>query len=138
MNAYTFDDMQIGLKASFDATITEESMAHFLALSGDESPIHLSDAYAQGRSYPGRVVYGMAVASFFSTLAGVYLPGENCLLHSVNSSFSKPVFIGDELHIEGEVVARQDIFKQVTIKAKITNQHGKTVCRGEIKAGVAV
>ncbi|MDL2215776.1 MaoC family dehydratase [Ruminococcaceae bacterium OttesenSCG-928-N02] len=138
MNSYTFDEMQLGCNASFVASITEETMAHFLALSGDESPIHISAAYAAGRGYPGRVVYGMAVASLFSTLAGVYLPGENCLLHSVNSSFTKPVFIGDTLTIYGEVTDRQEIFKQVTIKAKITNQHGKTVCRGEIKAGVAI
>ena len=138
MNNYTFEEMQVGTAATFTAEITEETMAHFYALSGDCSPIHMEDAYAAGRGFPGRVVYGMAVASFLSTLAGVYLPGENCLLHSVQTTFAKPVFIGDTLTITGEVTERQELFKQVTIKARITNQNGKTVCRGEIKAGVAL
>ena len=39
----------------------------------------------------------MLGASFFSTLAGVYLPGEHCLLHGVECKFAKPIFIGDTL-----------------------------------------
>ena len=53
-------------------------MDQFLAITGDCSPIHVDADYAKDRGYPGCVVYGMLGASFFSTLAGVYLPGEHC------------------------------------------------------------
>ena len=45
----------------------------------------------------------MLTASFLSTLAGIYLPGEKSLIHSVETKMIKPVFIGDELIVTGKV-----------------------------------
>lgn len=137
MNSYTLSQMEKGLTESFTITITEEHMQLFCQISGDVSPIHMDAQYAAQRGFPGRVCYGMLGASFFSTLAGVYLPGEHCLLHSVESKFVNPVFIGDTLTITGVVDEVNDTFGEVTIKATITNQDGKKVTRGIIKAGVA-
>lgn len=137
MNSYTLADIQPGLTESFTVTVTEDMMQQFHAITGDCSPIHIDADYAAQRGYPGRVVYGMLGASFFSTLAGVYLPGEHCLLHSVESKFAKPIFIGDTLTITGKVTEVNDTFGEITIKASITNQDNKKVTRGVIKAGVA-
>lgn len=137
MNSYTLADIAPGMTASFTVTVTEGMMDAFYAVSGDDSPIHMDADYAAGRGYPGRVVYGMLGASFFSTLAGVYLPGEHCLLHSVEAKFAKPVFIGDTLTVSGKVVEVNDTFGEITIKAVIENQNGQKVTRGLIKAGVA-
>lgn len=137
MNSYTLAELRPGMTESFTVTVTEEKMELFRQLSGDESPIHIDAEYAQQRGYPGRVCYGMLGASFFSTLAGVYLPGEHCLLHSVESKFAKPVFVGDTLTITGVVDEVNETFSEITIKASITNQNGKKVTRGIIKAGVA-
>ena len=137
MNSYTFADIVPGLTEAFTMEVTAEKMALFHQLTGDCSPIHMDEAYAQGRGYPGRVVYGMLGASLFSTLAGVYLPGEHCLLHSVESKFAKPIFIGDTLTVSGVVEEVNETFGEITIKAAITNQNGKKVTRAVIKAGVA-
>lgn len=137
MNSYTLAELRPGMTESFTVTVTEEKMELFRQLSGDESPIHIDAEYAQQRGYPSRVCYGMLGASFFSTLAGVYLPGEHCLLHSVESKFAKPVFIGDTLTVTGVVDEVNETFSEITIKASITNQNGKKVTRGIIKAGVA-
>ena len=112
-------------------------MEDFYRLTGDDSPIHRSEEYAAGRGYPGRVVYGMLGASFFSTLAGVYLPGEHCLLHGVEAKFARPVFIGDTLTVKGTVTEVNDTFKEITVKAEIFNQEGKKVTRGLYRAGLA-
>lgn len=101
MNSYTLADISPGLTADFTLEVTAEKMALFYELTGDCSPIHMDEAYAQRRGYPGRVVYGMLGASLFSTLAGVYLPGEHCLLHGVECKFARPVFIGDVLTVSG-------------------------------------
>ena len=137
MNSYTLAELRPGMTESFTVTVTEEKMELFRQLSGDESPIHIDAEYAQQRGYPGRVCYGMLGASFFSTLAGVYLPGEHCLLHSVETKFAKPVFIGDTLTVRGEVTEVNPVFGEITIRASLTNQDGKKVTRGLIKAGVA-
>lgn len=137
MNSYTLAQLSPGITESFTVTITEEMMQEFYNITGDCSPIHMDEAYAAGRGYAGRVVYGMLGASFFSTLAGVYLPGEHCLLHSVEAKFAKPVMIGDVLTVSGKVTEVNETFGEVTIKAVITNQNGQKVTRGLIRAGVA-
>lgn len=137
MNSYTLAGLAPGLTESFTVTVTEEMMRQFYAITGDCSPIHMDAEYAAGRGYAGRVVYGMLGASFFSTLAGVYLPGEHCLLHSVEAKFAKPVMIGDTLTVSGKVTEINETFGEVTIKAVITNQNGQKVTRGLIRAGVA-
>ena len=137
MNHYTRADMTPGRTEEFTVTVTAEMMDAFCALTGDTSPIHIDEGYARERGYPGRVVYGMLGASFFSTLAGVYLPGEHCLLHGVECKFAKPVFIGDTLTVRGTVVRVSEIGNEAEIKAVITNQNGQRVTRGIIKAGLA-
>ena len=137
MNHYRLADLTPGVAESFTVTITEEMMAQFYAITGDNSPIHMDADYAAGRGYPGRVVYGMLGASFLSTLAGVYLPGEHCLLHGVDLKFAKPIFIGDTLTVTGVVDEVNDTFREITSKASIVNQDGKKVTRAVIRAGVA-
>lgn len=137
MNHYRLADLTPGVTESFTVTITEEMMAQFYAITGDNSPIHMDADYAAGRGYPGRVVYGMLGASFLSTLAGVYLPGEHCLLHGVDLKFAKPIFIGDTLTVTGVVDEVNDTFREITIKASIVNQDSKKVTRAVIRAGVA-
>lgn len=137
MNHYRLADLTPGVTESFTVTITEEMMAQFYAITGDNSPIHMDADYAAGRGYPGRVVYGMLGASFLSTLAGVYLPGEHCLLHGVDLKFAKPIFIGDTLTVTGVVDEVNDTFREIIIKASIVNQIGKKVTRAVIRAGVA-
>lgn len=137
MNHYTLTEMTPGLTESFTVTVTEEMMRQFCALSGDVSPIHMDEDYAKARGYAGRVVYGMLGASFFSTLAGVYLPGEHCLLHGVECKFAKPIYIGDTLTVTGTVTHVSEAVGEAEIKAEIRNQDGKKVTRGIIKAGLA-
>ena len=127
MNHYTLADMKPGLTESFTVTVTQEMMDQFLAITGDCSPIHVDADYAKGRGYPGCVVYGMLGASFFSTLAGVYLPGEHCLLHGVECKFARPIFVGDTLTVTGTVADVSEAVAEAEIKAVITNQDGKLV-----------
>ena len=125
MNHYTLAEMTPGLTEEFTVTVTPEMMDAFRAITGDVSPIHIDADYARGRGFPGRVVYGMLGASFFSTLAGV------------ECKFAKPIFIGDTLTVKGTVVGVSEIGSEAEIKAVITNQDGKRVTRGIIKAGLA-
>ena len=135
--SYTMADLAPGVSESFTAVVTPEKMEQFYALTGDCSPIHRDADYAAGRGFAGRVVYGMLGASLVSTLAGVYLPGEHCLLHGVECKFAKPIFIGDTLTVKGTVERVSEIGSEAEIKAVITNQDGKRVTRGIIKAGLA-
>lgn len=94
MNSYTLADISPGLTADFTLEVTAEKMALFYELTGDCSPIHMDEAYAQRRGYPGRVVYGMLGASLFSTLAGVYLPVSTACSTAWNANSQGPCSLG--------------------------------------------
>ena len=136
MNHYKLSELSVGMTESFTVTVTEEMLDAFRGYSGDLNPLHNDEEYARARGYAGRVVFGMLCAGFYSTLAGVYLPGEFCLLHEVETKFKKPVFVGDVLTVTGQVSEVQDAFGRIEIDARILNQDGKTVNRGRIIAGV--
>jgi len=136
MNSYKFADLAVGMTERFEVEITENMMDKFIDITGDVSPIHVSREYAVDHGFKTRVCHGMLFGSMFSTMAGVYLPGEHCLLHSVETKFSSPVYPGDKLTVTAKISEINDTFKIATIKGNIKNQDGKTVCKAVIQAGV--
>jgi 3-hydroxybutyryl-CoA dehydratase len=132
MNHYTFDEMEIGLSESFVADITESKMKMFSELSGDLNPMHVDADYAKSNGYEDKIVYGMLASSLYSTLVGMYLPGEKCLLNKCSVDYRKPVYVGDKLNVYGEVVDKRISTGRIKIKGKMVNQKGITVNTAEI------
>lgn len=136
MNKYKVDELKIGMSESFNIKITADMMDLFLKLSGDVNIIHNDKEYAKSRGFKDKVVYGMLVSSFYSTLVGVYLPGKYSLFHGIEIVFSKPVFVGDELEIYGEIIYINEAYKQIEIKSYITNQNKQKVSKAKLKVGI--
>lgn len=136
MNRYTYDQIQIGMEESFSVMITEEMMDAFQSITGDVNPLHTQKDYAARRGYVNRVVYGMLTASFLSTLAGVYLPGEHSLIQMVETRMLKPVYVGDRLTVYGIVFEKFENYPVITLKAIIKNQNSELVMRGKMQIGI--
>ena len=134
MNEYRFQDLQIGLTESFEATVTAEMMENFRQMTGDINPLHNDNQYAKEHGFEDCVVYGMLSASFISTLGGVYLPGKYCLIQSVETKFVNPVFVGDVLTVSGTVKELNDTVQQAVIKVEMKRGAEKVV-RGCLKVG---
>ena len=136
MNEYKFSDIEIGLEESFEVKIDASKMDKFLDISNGINPLHVDSNYAKKKGFPGRVVYGLLTSSFYSTLVGVHLPGKHCILQGIDIQFSKPVYIDDILKISGKVSYINEAYKQIEVKAVITNQENKKVSKATIKVGV--
>jgi len=136
INEYLWGDLKVGLSSSFPVKVTEEMMENFLTYSRDHNPIHVDKSYAEKYGFQDRVVHGLLVAAFYSTLVGMYLPGKHSFLHGINVSFLKPVFVDDELIIVGKITYLNNAYKQVEIRGEIKNQNGKKVSRAKIKVGM--
>lgn len=137
MNEYTIGDIEVGAEASFQVKITKDMENSFRAITGDENPLHQDDEFAREIStgkFDRHATFGMLSASFYSTLAGMYLPGKYSLIHSLEElSFIKPVFEGDELTVSGQVVEKNEELKLIIVKAIIRNQSNKIVSRAKMK-----
>lgn len=136
MRRYSYEECRIGLRESFSVVITEKMMEGFRELSGDLNPLHNDEKFAIEKGFKERVCYGMLTASFLSRLAGMYLPGELCLIQETDIRFVKPVYIGDCLNVTGEIAERNDTFKQLVLKVVLYNQNDEKVLRGKMKVAV--
>ncbi len=127
MNQYSFEDMKPGMVESFSVEITEELQQQFETLSGDINPLHKDSEFARKRGFQDRVVYGMLASSFYSTLVGVHLPGEKCLINECKISYHRPVYIGDRLLVEGTVSDIREGTRRIKVSGKMLNQSGEIV-----------
>ena len=87
-----FDSIEIGHSVEFQICINANLFETFTNLTGDLNPIHTDDSFASSFGYKSRVVHGMLISSFLSTLVGMYLPGRFAILHQIKISFNNPVF----------------------------------------------
>ena len=112
-------DIKIGQKKSFEVVVTESMVDDFAKLSGDNNPLHMDENYAKSNNFKGRVCHGMLLASFFSRLAGMYIPGKNALYFSQSLKFQYPCFVNDRIEIHGEVIDKSLATKIITLKTTI-------------------
>ena len=125
LNEYTFEEIKLGMKESFEVNITESMENDFAKITGNYNPLATDNEYAATTNYKKRICPGMFTASFFSRLTGMHLPGKYALVYSQSLNFVNICYIGDQITVEGEVIEKNDATKLITINTVITNQDGK-------------
>lgn len=90
-------------EASFEVTVNEADIAAFCKISGDFNPLHADAAYAAKTPYGRRVLHGAFSAGLISRLAGMHLPGRECLLRSMKLRFVAPIVPPVTLRVSGRL-----------------------------------
>ena len=124
-------NMAVGDKASLSKVFTEEDVIKYSEISTDTNPIHLDESYASSTIFGKRIVHGMLVASMFSALIGVELPGEGSIYLGQSLSFKAPVSIGDQVTASVEIVRIRDDKPIVTLRTICINNEGQVLIEGE-------
>lgn len=127
----TFEEIQIGEKASFTKTISESDVYLFAGISGDFNPLHVDEEYAKQTSFGTRIAHGGLAASLLAPVLGMKLPGLGTIALETTTKFRKPVFFGDTIKCEVEVIEKIDRLKAVRLKILWTNQKKEVVSKGE-------
>tara|TARA_B110000495_G_C22945224_1_gene553301 strand:- start:246 stop:671 length:426 start_codon:yes stop_codon:yes gene_type:complete len=115
----TINDIEIGLTKEFKILITKSMVDEFAIISGDFNPLHMDDKYAISTKFGKRVCHGMLLASFFSRIIGMYIPGKTALYLTQSLKFSSPCYIGDTILVIGKVIDKSVSTKIITLKTKI-------------------
>ena len=126
-----FDSIQVEDEATMEHIITEGDVENYAKITGDNNPLHMDLEYAGQTKFGQRVVHGMLVASFISTVVGTILPGEGALYLRQEVKFRKPVFIDDIIRVKVKVTNKVESLKILEMKTNIINQHGETVITGK-------
>ena len=122
INELKYDDIFIGQQESFSINITESMVEKFSNLSGDLNPLHMDNKFAESSSFNKRIVHGMLLASFFSQLIGMKLPGKHALYFSQTLNFRSPCYIDDQIEVVGEVIEKSDSTQIITVSTTIFNK----------------
>ncbi len=123
--------MKVGDKASLNKVFTEEDVIQYSEISTDTNPVHLDENYASSTIFGKRIVHGMLVASMFSALIGVELPGKGSIYLGQNLIFKAPVYIGDRVTASVEIVGIREDKPIATLRTLCINDEGQVLIEGE-------
>jgi len=123
--------LKVGDKATLTKAFTEAEVFQFAAISTDMNPLHLDEDFGRTTVFGKRVVHGILVASLFSGLIGMELPGKGSIYLGQNLAFKAPVAIDEEITASVEIIHIRDDKPIVTLRTLCVNADGETVIDGE-------
>ena len=108
-----FEEFEVGQQIiTSGRTITESDLVSFAGLSGDYNQIHTDSEFAEKTPFGQRVAHGLLGLSIASGLAmrtGI-LEGTVIAFREINNwKFTNPVFIGDTIHAELNIIETKSI-----------------------------
>ena len=116
--------------------ITQDIINQYAEASGDFNPIHVDSKFASESQFGSTIAHGMLVASYFSSLVGMYLPGQRALFLSHDIKFAKPVPLGACITFQGRVRHKTDSLRLLDIDTTAINEVGEHVVRGRAQVMV--
>lgn len=131
-----FDDLQVGqtIRHDLGRTITEADNTLFCALTLNTQPLHINADFASRTAYGQRIVNGLLTLGL---VVGITVPDLTQGTIIANLGYEQiahphPVFHGDTLYVETEVVACRESQSRpeagiVTLKHTGRNQDGVIV-----------
>jgi acyl dehydratase len=125
-------------------TVTEGDIVAFAGLSGDYTQIHTDAEFSKTTLFGQRVAHGLLIMAITSGLAartGV-LEGTAMAFREIETwKFSRPVFIGDTIHVLMTVVETKEMPRLggglVSIEMDVRNQNDESVGKGTWKVLMA-
>ncbi len=123
--------LSVGQKASRAMSFTPDHVKTFAELSGDYNPLHFDKEFVSKTKFKKLVVQGGLTTGVLHALVALDMPGPGTVFLSQNWKFTAPVFIGDTITAEAEVMSVHETKPVTQLKIKITRQDGETVLEGE-------
>jgi len=127
---YCFEDLEVGMEASFAKTVSEADILAFAEVTGDKNPVHLDAAYAAKTIFKEPIAHGMLTAGYISAVFGMELPGPGAIYVSQTLNFRAPVMIGDRVVAKVRVMELYPAKRRARFEC-VCSVDGKPVLEGE-------
>ena len=124
-------NLTVGQKAERSVTLTAEHVRLYAELTGDHNPLHFDEEFAAGTRFGRLVVQGGLTTGLLHALVATDLPGPGTVFLSQNWNFPAPVFIGDTITGEAEVLSVHPSKPVTQLRFTVQRQDGETVLEGE-------
>jgi len=124
-------DLRVGQKATRSITLTADHVRTYAEMTGDFNPLHFKEDFASRTKFKRLVVQGGLTTGLLHALIAMDMPGPGTVFLSQNWKFTAPVFIGDHITAEAEVLSVHATKPVTQLKVNITRQNGEVVLEGE-------
>jgi len=126
----------VGQKAARTMTVTAEHVRAYAEMTGDYNPLHFDEAFASRTKFGRLVAQGGLTTGILHALVAMDMPGPGTVFLSQNWRFTAPVFIGDTITAEAQVLsvhATKPVCQLRVVVQRNTNDAGgvETVLDGE-------
>ena len=125
-----FEALTIGRRVTFSKTISESDVYLFAGITGDLSPNHVDEEYMRKTPYGRRIAHGaLAVGLMSNTSTKILegLPGTWVSYGYDKVRFPAPLFIGDTVTVDYEIVERDPTQRKTFARVTCTTQDGRVV-----------
>jgi acyl dehydratase len=95
----------VGQKASRTMTVTADHVRDYAEITGDYNPLHFDEAFASRTKFGRLVAQGGLTTGILHALVAMDMPGPGTVFLSQNWKFTAPVYIGDTITAEAEVLS---------------------------------
>ncbi len=127
----TVESIPMGQKAYFSKTVTEGDVALFAGITGAFEPLSMNQEFAEKTPYLNRMVQTMLLATYtWPVSTQIASPGAVTIAQE--STFLKPVKIGDTITAVGEVTQKIMEKKIVIVRTTCYNQNDEMVMDGSV------
>ena len=127
---YTYDDLEVGMSATFTKTISETDVYLFAGISGDFNPMHVNEEFAKTTPFGTRIAHGALPYSLIAPVLGTKLPGLGTVALEMGVRFKAPTYFGDTITARATVAEKLEAKRRVRMECVWTNQDGKVVAVG--------
>jgi 3-hydroxybutyryl-CoA dehydratase len=124
-------DFEVGERAQISKVISEDDILSFARITGDHNPVHIDPEFASKTRFGGRIAHGILSAGLISAVLGTRLPGPGSIYLSQSLKFVRPIWIGDTLTAEVEVVDWDPVKRIIRLSTRCFNQGDEDVLTGE-------
>lgn len=131
-----YADIRVGDTFAVERTFSRQDTLDFAALSGDASPLHVDEGYAAGTEFGGCVVHGLLLASLFSQLVGMQVPGVRALYLGQDLTFRRPVRVGERVRAIAKVTGKSDATHMLSLSTEIRGADDRVAVTGLAKVKV--
>ena len=121
----------VGQKANRSLHLTENRVNAYAELTGDHNPLHFDEDFASKTRFKTLVVQGGLTTGLVHALVAMDMPGPGTVFLNQNWQFTAPVYIGDTITVEAEVLEVHATKPVTKLKIIITRQTGEKVLDGE-------
>ncbi|MFC0562172.1 MaoC family dehydratase [Halalkalibacter alkalisediminis] len=109
--------------------IKEEHIIDYGNVSNDFNPLHFDKKAAEQAGFPSIIAHGMMTMGISTKLISPWLSNDY-FISEYESSFHKPLLVGDSLHLVAELIKQQETYARISFKG--VNQDRKTIITGKI------